>query len=164
MGNAGFIRRATALALRHPRPLGFLNGFKVRTEAGGKRGIGIKQSGLFPIIEVARAEALDSSLGLPSTLDRLRRGAARPDWSEMGKSADSGVQVNATGSASGAYDCARGGPHGHDSLEPKALDRLTRLHIKGVSGCFIQCLMKSRSSLESIGAFPLKLLGPNGLG
>jgi CBS domain-containing protein len=129
-GNAGFIRRATALALRHPRPLGFLSRFKVGTAGGGKRGLDIKQSGLFPIVEVARALALESSLGPPSTLDRLRRVAARPEWSEPATALIQVFKSLQQFRLQSHMNALEEGLTVSDVLEPKALDRLTRLHIK----------------------------------
>lgn len=65
---------------------GLLGGIRTTKVDRGQRTLDIKKAGLFPVTETARALALASGVADPSTLERLRRVAENPEWSEVSAS------------------------------------------------------------------------------
>jgi CBS domain-containing protein len=128
--NFRFIRRAAALALRHPSTLGSFNRLKTARDGRGRRGLDLKQSGLFPIIEIARALALGLSINTPATLDRLRGIALDPEWSESAKTLIQVFQSMQRARLQAQVTQLEKGQPASDLLEPGALHRLTRLHLR----------------------------------
>jgi CBS domain-containing protein len=119
------------MALLHPPTLKSFNRFKITKEGDSRRGLDIKQSGLFPIVEIARALVLGLSIdSSPSTLDRLRRISEVPEWSEAAITLiqvfNSLQRVRLQAQITQFDDELPAS----DRLDPSSLDRLTRLHLK----------------------------------
>ena len=77
--NPHFIKRMGVLARAHQSPLGTLHRLK-RIGGFGNQGFDIKETGLFPVTEMARTLALKAGVAAPSTIERLRRVAEDPEW------------------------------------------------------------------------------------
>lgn len=80
--NTGFIRRQAALAVASKPPLSLWGQLRTPHSGGSHHAIDIKESGLFPVIEMARALALTAGITAPSTLDRLHGVAEQKEWSD----------------------------------------------------------------------------------
>lgn len=128
--NFHFIKRMGALAIAHQSPLGLFGRLK-HIEAGARhRVLDIKETGLFPITEMARTLALSSGVAAPSTLERLRRVAEDPEWLDVGTSL---TQVFKAMQQVRFQHQARqldAGLPPDDLVMPEELDRLSRLHLK----------------------------------
>jgi CBS domain-containing protein len=74
-----FIKCMGRLALAHESPLGIFDRLR-HVGRVGRRMLDIKETGLFPITEMARTLALRAGVAAPSTLERLRRVAEDPEW------------------------------------------------------------------------------------
>ena len=77
-----FVKRLAGLAIAHKTPLGPLGRLRTTNAGSGPRTLDIKETGLFPITEMARAVALSSGVAVPSTLQRLRQVGADPEWAD----------------------------------------------------------------------------------
>jgi CBS domain-containing protein len=127
--NPRFIRRMGGLALAHRSPLGVFH--RIKSISGAKnRMFDIKETGLFPITEMARVLALSAGVAVPSTLERLGRVAENPEWSD---SSTSLTQVFKALQQIRFQHQARqldAGFRPDDLVVPGQLDRLSRLQMK----------------------------------
>lgn len=126
--NFRFLRRMGGLALAHRSPLGALD--RIKRLLGATAGIfDIKETGLFPITEMARVLALSAGVAVPSTLERLRRVGRDPEWSEASTSLTEvfkALQQVRFQHQARQFDA---GLRPDDLVRPAQLDRLTRLQM-----------------------------------
>ncbi len=125
-----FVKRLSGLAVAHPSPLLPFGRLRTRDAGGGRRALDIKDTGLFPITEMARALTLGSGVEVPSTLQRLRRVGDDPEWSEASASL---IQVFKTMQhvrlQHQVWQRDAGTP-ADDLIVPGQLDRLTSLQLR----------------------------------
>lgn len=127
--NPRFIKRLGAIAIEHRSPLGLFGRLKP-IEVGGQRVLDIKKTGLFPVVEAARALALGSGVTAPSTLERLRRVAQDPEWSYGSTSLTQVFKAMQQVRFQHQAQQLDAGLPPDDLVKPEQLDRLTRLHMK----------------------------------
>lgn len=127
--NFRFIRRMSGLALAHRSPLGAF--YRIKGISGARnRAFDIKETGLFPVTEMARVLALIEGVAVPSTLGRLGRVAKNPEWSDAGTSL---TQVFKAFQQIRLQHQARqfdSGVRPDDLVVPGHLDRLSRLQMR----------------------------------
>ncbi|HEX2421341.1 MAG TPA: DUF294 nucleotidyltransferase-like domain-containing protein [Acidimicrobiia bacterium] len=125
-----FVKRLAELAIAHPSPLLPLGRLRTTNAGGGRRTLDIKETGLFPITEMARALALGSGVAVPSTLQRLRWAGNDTEWSEASASL---IQVFKTMQQVRLQHQVRqlhAGWPADDLIVPGQLDRLTLLQLR----------------------------------
>ncbi len=128
--NSHFIRRMGGLALAHRSPLGVFDRIK-RISGARNRMFDIKETGLFPTTEMARVLALRAGVAVPSTLERLRRVAQDPEWSETGTSLTQIFKALQQVRFQHQARQFEAGLPPDDLVIPDELDRLSRLQMKG---------------------------------
>jgi CBS domain-containing protein len=132
--NFQFVKRLGGLAIAHKTPLGPLGRLKTTNASGRPRTLDIKETGLFPIIEMARALALSSGFAVPSTLRRLRQVGDDPEWSDASGSL---IQVFKTMQQVRFQHQVRqldAGVPVDDLVVLGQLDRFTRLQVRDAFG------------------------------
>ncbi|MDP9495997.1 MAG: DUF294 nucleotidyltransferase-like domain-containing protein, partial [Actinomycetota bacterium] len=125
-----FVKRLSGLAIAHKTPLRPLGRLRTTSAGGGPPTLDIKETGLFPIIEMARALALSSGVAVPSTLQRLRQIGDDQEWSDASASL---IQVFRTMQHVRFQHQVRqldAGVPVDDLVVPVQLDRLTRLQLR----------------------------------
>ena len=131
--NDRFIKRMGGLARAHQSPLGTLDRLK-HIVGFGNRAFDIKETGLFPITEMARTLALRSGVAASSTLQRLRRVGEDPEWLEAGTSLSKVFKTMQQARFEHQVRQFDDGLPPDDLLVPDELDRLSRLHLKDAFG------------------------------
>lgn len=128
--NPLFIKRLCALAIAHQSPLGLFGRLQTVEVGGGHRRLDIKETGLFPITEMARALALGLGVAVPSTFERLRRMAEDPEWSDASTSMTQVFKTMQQVRFQHQVQLLEAGLPADDLVVVERLDRLTRLHLK----------------------------------
>lgn len=128
--NSRFIKRLGALAVAHQSPLGLLGRLKTTKASGGHRTLDIKESGLFPVTEMARTLALSRGIAVPSTLGRLRRVSEDPEWSDASTSLAQVFKTVQQVRFQHQVQQLDAGFPADDLVLVDKLDRLTRLHLR----------------------------------
>jgi CBS domain-containing protein len=127
--NFRFIKRMGGLAGAHQSPLGTLDRIK-RIVGFGNGAFDIKETGLFPITEIARTLALRSGVTSSATLERLRRVGEDPDWSEAATSLAEVFKTLQQARFQHQVNQFDAGLRPDDLLMPSELDRLNRLLLR----------------------------------
>lgn len=125
-----FVRRMNALALAHKSPLGFGGRLKAVETSGRLRLLDFKKYGLLPVTELARALAVGSGLSLRSTMDRLRRVAEDPEWSDAGASLAQVFRFMQHVRFRHQVSQQEAGLPPDDLVPTRTLDRLTRIQLR----------------------------------
>ncbi|HSO50694.1 MAG TPA: putative nucleotidyltransferase substrate binding domain-containing protein, partial [Acidimicrobiia bacterium] len=103
---------------------------RIKSISGARnRMFDIKETGLFPVTEMARALALNAGVAVPSTLERLGRVAENPDWSEASTSLSQVFKALQQIRFQHQARQLDAGVRPDDLVVPGQLDRLSRLQM-----------------------------------
>lgn len=127
--NFRFIKRMSGLAGAHQSPLNLLH--RIRRIGGfGNPAFDVKETGLFPITEMARILALRSGVTASSTLQRLSRVGEDPEWSEATASLSEVFKTMQQIRFQHQALQLEAGLQPDDLIVPNQLDRLSRLLLR----------------------------------